>query len=267
MLYCHPRRLERHAEAPFFESPTLSTERPGHEWLQATRQQLARTTIRLKDREPEPAAKVILFGYLIGDIITDKQNTVYKNHIARFLFNAVNKKDLDEKVGEKEIESIKKDPEFENVVNDKSQKFKNIPIEGDLRQKVDNYRSKLKEAKLTDTVNAQVQLLKIDDKTKITIMNNVLNNKPFTKEFVEKNKSATKDTISVPKEHLTRVNYPKGFDWFKATAIALGIFNNLVNGKAMSFILNGISGWLNNAANTWGDLAGSKVAGNLGNVK
>ncbi len=55
MLYCHPRRLERHAEAPFLESPTLSTKSPGHEWLQATRQQLARSTIRLKDREPDSA--------------------------------------------------------------------------------------------------------------------------------------------------------------------------------------------------------------------
>ena len=38
MLYCHPRRLERYADVPFFESPTLSTEDPGHEWLKATRQ-------------------------------------------------------------------------------------------------------------------------------------------------------------------------------------------------------------------------------------
>lgn len=56
MLYCHPRRLERYADAPFFESPTLSTESPGHEWLQATRQQLARPAVRRHARTPEPGA-------------------------------------------------------------------------------------------------------------------------------------------------------------------------------------------------------------------
>ena len=60
MLYCHPRRLERYAGVPFFEAPTLSTESPGHEWLQATRQQLARTAIRPKDRPPEIGPEVIL---------------------------------------------------------------------------------------------------------------------------------------------------------------------------------------------------------------
>jgi hypothetical protein len=40
-LYCHPRRLERCAEVPFFQSPTLSTGELGHEWMEATRAQVA----------------------------------------------------------------------------------------------------------------------------------------------------------------------------------------------------------------------------------
>ncbi len=54
MLYCHPRRLERYADVPFFESPILSTESPGHEWLHTTRQQLTRQAVRLQARAPEP---------------------------------------------------------------------------------------------------------------------------------------------------------------------------------------------------------------------
>lgn len=53
LLYCHPRRLQRYAEdteAPFFQSPTMSTADLGHEWMEATRKQVAAKAPRLQTR-------------------------------------------------------------------------------------------------------------------------------------------------------------------------------------------------------------------------
>jgi hypothetical protein len=43
LIYCHPRLLKHVADAPHFETPTLSTEELGHEWLQAAREEVATT--------------------------------------------------------------------------------------------------------------------------------------------------------------------------------------------------------------------------------
>jgi hypothetical protein len=60
------------------------------------------------------------------------------------------------------------------VLHDQLQKIKGINIKGELKQKIDIERSKLKKAKLTESVNAQVQLLEIDDKTKkLSIKKNI----------------------------------------------------------------------------------------------
>ncbi|MEW6369258.1 MAG: hypothetical protein AB1714_31950 [Acidobacteriota bacterium] len=55
LFYCHPRRLDRYHEVPFFVSPSLSTADPGHEWLSLTREQVASKAPRLRTRGPAAA--------------------------------------------------------------------------------------------------------------------------------------------------------------------------------------------------------------------
>jgi hypothetical protein len=52
MLYCHPRRLERYADVPYFVSPTMSSGDLAYEWMSAPMEQAASKAPRLQERGP-----------------------------------------------------------------------------------------------------------------------------------------------------------------------------------------------------------------------
>ena len=78
-----------------------------------------------------------------------------------------------------------------------------------------------------------------------------------------KSHKTTDKFADVPSNLVSRVNYAKGFSFWKGVGMTIGIVDGLLGGKFMTKILGGIANKLQGMADTWGALSGTKSKSNF----
>ena len=230
--------------------------------------------VKLKDLtlDNDIIVKVIKFGYYQADENVEKATAIFDDKIAGYCYNLENKKPIEDKVDPKNARRSKANPLYKGVTS-------NAPLANvlkkdygtdpnfekyvDLFQTQKEKKEDAQEAKSGNSKMLHIQKVKFDDATKKKIINDAANNKPLTKDAVLKSHAVLDEFEDVNAKLVTRVNYAKGFSFWKGLGMTFAVIDGLLSGKFFTKILGGLASKLQGMADTWGELSGTKSKSNF----
>lgn len=205
--------------------------------------------VKIKDLElsKDLIVEFVKIGFYVGDLNAQKADQVFKNKLAEVSYNAKNKKPITTKVDPAQLKGILISPEFKALLKGDFDQFEGnqeaIKAATDLVSKI----NETNQSKQQNVKTVHIQKINLDNADKIAIANSVTHNKPITKAYAT---SSWKGKIQDPKNAasfdnipaglVSKVNYAKSFEWFKAAGAVLGTIAGIANGisKFAGFMKN-----------------------------
>jgi hypothetical protein len=203
------------------------------------------------------------FGFYQADFNGQKADTKYKNKLAELVYNVQKKQPLDTKVSPNNLKEILTSNDFNALQNGNYDKFE-INKNPEAKKKAAEFVGTLqgfKASKQSNSKMVRVQKINFNNADKVAIVTGVTSNKPLTKDSViKKYKSKITDEFkNIEYDRLSKVNYAKGFNWWKALGMTLAVLNNLAHGK----ILKDFSKALQSYADSIHELSGGHKVSNI----
>jgi hypothetical protein len=200
---------------------------------------------------------LIKFGYYQADINNEKADTKYKKIIALSLYQIKHTGAKLEDIPPDELSALLVSEDVKAIIRGDFSKLEAHPDIKKIAVKAVTDIHNMEKTPNSKTL--RIQKIEFDKAQKISIMKGILANKPLTKKFVLDSHKITKDFEKIPDSHVSKVNYGKGFNWFKIGGMVLGTMKYVLTGKFLKDIASKLQG----AADSIQQLSGTKTQSNI----